>query len=338
MYWWVWRFADKSANLRGSLPQAFQTNPQHADDPMWLDQVRYFCFSGGGLRGLAFVGVYRFLEHLFRQRNKNLLVEAEGFAGASAGAFFATLLTLGCTVDEAEAHMLAAPFETLVNHMSLLSVMQSWGVVPHDFLAQYIRQVIETQGYDPQITFSDLHHQTGKHLVLSVARLDDATVHYADHLTFPHTPVWQMLTASMGIPLLFTPVQIDGVCYVDGGLLDNLPMVFPVDQSAGFLLTRPRRARIPNFKAYVLAVLYICLDFLEKKALHRLPLAHRHRVIRINTGRFQSLDVTLTPRDKQTLITLGQTEMTRQFRGLMLKDVVCLLWWCRFLQQVQQGL
>lgn len=51
------------------------------------------------------------------------------------------------------------------------------------------------------------------------------------------------LLASSAIPMVFTPVEIDGNLYADGGILDNFPvepLVDRVDVILGVLLAHPR--------------------------------------------------------------------------------------------------
>lgn len=51
-------------------------------------------FSGGGIKGLAYVGAIKALEE------KNLFQKVKRFAGASAGAITAALLAIGMSPDE----------------------------------------------------------------------------------------------------------------------------------------------------------------------------------------------------------------------------------------------
>ena len=47
--------------------------------------------------------------------------------------------------------------------------------------------------------------------------------------------LWDVVVASSSIPLVFQPVEIDGKMYVDGGLLNNMP-VEPLVESADFII------------------------------------------------------------------------------------------------------
>ena len=54
---------------------------------------------------------------------------------------------------------------------------------------------------------------------VSVANLNSGTVEYLDK-----GPLGIILLATASIPVLFSPVKINGEMYVDGGLLDNIPV------------------------------------------------------------------------------------------------------------------
>ena len=58
------------------------------------DRIRYLAFEGGGGKGCAYVGALK------RLHDAKVIDRALGFAGSSAGAITAFLLSIGMTVSE----------------------------------------------------------------------------------------------------------------------------------------------------------------------------------------------------------------------------------------------
>ena len=54
-----------------------------------LGKIKCLTFSGGGIRGLSYIGCLKALEEF------NILAQTECFVGTSVGAIFALLLNLG---------------------------------------------------------------------------------------------------------------------------------------------------------------------------------------------------------------------------------------------------
>ena len=65
---------------------------------------------------------------------------------------------------------------------------------------------------------------------------------------------WRHLAASCAVPLVFPPVRIDGRFYLDGGLLNPLPVYAAVDLGATQILALQALPEIPSLllKPFVL--------------------------------------------------------------------------------------
>ena len=87
------------------------------------------------------------------------------------------------------------------------------------------------QNNDDDITFAQLQKITGKNFVVCVTNLTSRKFEYWGAFNYPNMSVITAVRASMGVPLIFTPVEWNNDWYVDGGLLNNFPIDF-VDQDA----------------------------------------------------------------------------------------------------------
>jgi len=187
--------------------------------------------SGGAARGLAHIGVLKALEEQG--------VQVDAIAGTSMGAVIGGLYAAGYSVDELEKLALELDWQ------QVLSDDPPREDIPfrrtqddRDFLVKR------------KLSFRDdgslglpLGVIQGQNLSLLLERL---LVHASDTRDFDRLPIPfravatdiandkkvifrsghlpQAIRASMSIPAVFAPVELDGRLLVDGGMVDNIPM------------------------------------------------------------------------------------------------------------------
>ena len=152
--------------------------------------------GGGGMRGFAHLGVMKALAE------RGLTFDA--FAGTSAGAIVAALSAAEVEPDEIMDIMKDIKISNAARIM-----LPKDGFASLDNLRKRLDEILD------QKDFSDLPHP----LFLAVANLNTGSVEY-----IKSGNVALAVQASSSIPMLFTPVEMDGHMYVDGGLLDNVPV------------------------------------------------------------------------------------------------------------------
>lgn len=160
-----------------------------------MDQ-RPFVLSGGGARGLAHIGVLRaFAEH-------GLVPSA--ISGTSAGALVGAFVAAGLSAVQVQ--------QLLLVEWRLPTTR--WRVLRGELLSQ--KRIGEfLHAYLPAKTFEELR------IPLFVSATDLVN---GGQRIFHQGPLIPALLASCAVPLVFPPVHIDGVPYVDGGLSNNLPI------------------------------------------------------------------------------------------------------------------
>lgn len=151
--------------------------------------------SGGGARGLAHVGALEVLEaHGFA---------AQVVAGTSMGAIVGALWAAGYSAVQILEQVRKTPW------LSILDLSLSLRIVNPQKLERYLASLL------PQ-TFEELP----KRLVVAAVDLVSGQVVYL------HTgELTSAIVASAGIPGAIGPVEREGLLLVDGGVLDNLPVV-----------------------------------------------------------------------------------------------------------------
>ena len=152
--------------------------------------------SGGGARGFAHLGVLEALNEAG--------IYPDIFSGTSAGALAGVLYCDGLTPKE---------ILKIMNTQSRLDYMRP--AVPRDGLLQIsgIERILECHLHAK--TFEELKIP----LFVTATDLNNGKAVY-----FSKGNLIKPVIASSSIPVLFKPVIINDICYVDGGVLDNLPI------------------------------------------------------------------------------------------------------------------
>ena len=180
--------------------------------------------AGGANKVLAVIGVIRFLEE------QNMLKHVINLVGTSAGAILCTFIALKYTSQEIieffRINMCEDEEIRCLASSDVFNVLSTYGLFSGNNLQTFIKRIITHKlgTHHENITFIDFAKMTGKNLVVCVSNLTKEKAEYWSVDTTPGRPVALALRASCSIPILFSPVVIDGEYYIDGALYDNLPI------------------------------------------------------------------------------------------------------------------
>ena len=152
--------------------------------------------SGGGTRGFAHLGV---IAALFENG-----IKPDVISGTSAGAIAGAFIAAGKTPTEIR------------------------DILKKDSFFKYTKLQLPKDGLMKLTGLKELFHkeirvknleELGIPIFISISNLNSGEVEYRSAGKLDET-----VLASSSIPILFAPVNIDGKLFVDGGLLDNVPI------------------------------------------------------------------------------------------------------------------
>lgn len=163
--------------------------------------------SGGGARGISHLGVLKALDEFG--------VPFDCISGTSVGAIMGAFYSQGYTPDEILNIILTSRFYR--------SVRPAWtwtGLLNLESLRDALLR------YIPHNDFGSLR------IPLTVAATD---ISHGKTEYFTQGELIPRLLASCCVPAVFSPMQLNGSLYVDGGILDNLPAK-PIRNQCDFLV------------------------------------------------------------------------------------------------------
>jgi len=174
--------------------------------------------SGGGLKGLAHIGVFRALEA--RGLTPSLVV------GSSMGSLVAAAWASGMPVEEMTRHGLDVRRRDIfqVAHVDMaLKRMRSPAVYRREPLDQLIHTLVG------DITFDQLSHA----LLVNTVELNSGMQVLWGLPGLTDVRVADAVFASCALPGILPPREISGRYYVDGAVMENLPVQIAAARSPG---------------------------------------------------------------------------------------------------------
>jgi len=274
------------------------------------------CFSGGGSKGIAYIGSIKCLEDF------NVINKINKFSGASIGAFFALACNLGYSSKEMMSVLSSVNLRKL-RYVSLGQIMNKFGYDTGKRLEKFIKCFIRTKNPDSdKITFKELHDKTGKHLIIVVTDLAKRIPMYIDFISHPNLEVSKAVKISMTLPFVFTYETLKDRVVVDGGLTDNFPInVFagqPKNSVLGlYLLAKTdtdNNVNIRSIDSYVMNNLYCVIDQIEKYEI--IDAKTKFLVSEIDTEGESSINFDITDNIKKKLITNGYDSVNQILKNL----------------------
>ena len=198
--------------------------------------------EGGGVRGLAYAGVFSVLEE------KGILQQIEKVGGSSAGSIAGMMICIGYTAAQIDSMMIELPLQKFNDGKGGLlgkyrRFKNDFGIYKGKAFEKWLQQIVAYKTGNPQLTFAQLHEL---HIINPVFKDfyctgTNLSKQQLEIFSFTNTPGMSIALAariSGGVPLYFAPVALDNQLqkikktdtlsfvnyYVDGGMLSNYPI------------------------------------------------------------------------------------------------------------------
>ena len=223
------------------LEDKIQTIKKLKNDKDRNDLKVALVLSGGGAKGYAHLGVLRVLEKED--------IKIDYIAGTSIGALVGTLYSIGYSIDE---------IEKVLDNLNIESFLESGADLTgldldkKETLKKYSFYI----NFDNELNYSlpkGLRETEELYLVVknllknyeNIKNFDSfpiplrvvaTNLNTGETKSFSEGDIAKILTASMAIPTIFEPVEVNGALYVDGLVSRNLPVEEAYDMGADLVI------------------------------------------------------------------------------------------------------
>ena len=223
------------------LEDKIQTIKKLKNDKDRNDLKVALVLSGGGAKGYAHLGVLRVLE------KENIKIDY--ITGTSIGALVGTLYSIGYSIDEIEKVLDSLNIESFLESGSDLTGLD---LDKKETLKKYSFYI----NFDNELNYSlpkGLRETEELYLVVKnllknyentknfnnfpiPLRVIATNLNTGETKSFSEGDIAKILTASMAIPTIFEPVEVNGALYVDGLVSRNLPVEEAYDMGADLVI------------------------------------------------------------------------------------------------------
>ncbi len=170
--------------------------------------IEQICIAGGSQRGIAYLGSLFALEEL-QLLNKQSLKKV---IGTSIGTLVLTLYLLS---DKTLKEIMNDIFKLDISEFKDITLHNELSILEGHNFRNWVRSLIKDN-----ITLLQFYEKTNVHCSITTVSLTSGLV-YMDHITKPNVCLLDAIIASMNLPLIFPPYEIEGELYIDGCVLDD---------------------------------------------------------------------------------------------------------------------
>jgi NTE family protein len=302
--------------------------------------------SGGGIRCVCFIGVFKRIEELLAKRQEletkntdtskeeldNLpVVNISTFAGVSAGSIFGLMYLMGFTPDEMEDEIINKKLDQLKD-IRFLNFTSKYGIDTGNNIMKWIESLMTRKDFDKDITFDQFFKKTNVDFQVFATNLNKYNFTKFNYTETPNLKVTDGIRMSISIPFMFTINKFNvetkelgnGDTHVDGGLIDSYPIYLFKHQlettlglklvSHGELHTHQVDEQINDLESYIYHVLACFMVQRDRKIT--LNTEYTDHTIYIDTqGITQTVNFGLSLDEKKQLIKIGYSETNAFFKS-----------------------
>lgn len=277
--------------------------------------IRNLALSGGGLKGVAFLGAVKALQELE-------IFEPRRIAGTSIGAFYGLLIVLDFNHDELYSFVTNFDYGSIKSY-DFINCFKNWGIDTGERVVQFTRHLLKRKLQKFDCTFKELYQYNPIELTITSTHLNSHSVVYYNYKTHPDESVIDAIRQSISIPGLLCPVKKNnGDVFVDGGLLDNFPIqVLPdSNQTLGIYFVdednkknENPRYEINELEGFIGHLFTSVMNYNLKEKIKTIKRAH---VIKVCQRDINVFNLYITTEQKVSLYNCGYHDTLEYFRKL----------------------
>jgi len=186
-------------------------------------KITHLVLSGGGMKGVMFIGALR---HLYLE---NLHKNITHISANSIGTIIGLMIAFKLTIEEMEQILYDMKDDSNLCFIPIKNYIRfftEYGFFSIELFMSHLTKLISKKypeiGND--ITFKELSKKFGINLYISTTNINRCENSIFSIDDTPDISVYRVCEASMSVPLLFKPIKIEGEYYYDGALTNNFPI------------------------------------------------------------------------------------------------------------------
>ncbi len=188
--------------------------------------IKHLIIGGGGPGGIINYGSLKEsnLQGIWKYDNIKTIYST------SAGAFISLPILLNINWDWIDDYIIKRPWHKVLKLSSndYFRLLRDKGLLSKiDFIDQLIDPLLKSVDLETNITLLELYKKIPIELHLHVVDLNEEYNNQLlniSYINYPNLSVKDAIYMTMCVPLLFTPLFNNKCCFIDGGILGNVPI------------------------------------------------------------------------------------------------------------------
>ena len=266
------------------------------------------CFSGGGMKGLIFFGVLKYLKDINFIDINNITT----FVGTSIGSIISFILSLGFSIEEIIYFILKFNFKLLVPDIDINNILEYNGIDHGDKVIKILVMFLKQKLNCEDLTFQEHYNLSKKKLFVIVTNYTKSCEEVCNYINTPDLSIITAIRMSISIPFVFTPILYNDNYYVDGGLTNNFAINHCNKKTTlGFIIVNEFINEMKDITKYLSSCFTIIINSLSIK----------HNINNINIIKINNIDIKLINFDmdfdyKLKLINIGYERAQEYIKDL----------------------
>jgi len=279
--------------------------------------INTLVLSGGGTKGIAFIGVLQYLKEY------NLLKNIKTYVGTSIGSFVSTLCCLGYTLEEITDLVNKLDFKRIMDISldTILDFHKTFGIDSGETFTKFIKILIKKKVEKDNITFLELYKKTSQHLMITGTCLNSCSTEYYDYINTPNMEIYKAVRISTCFPFYFKSFIHNGKHYTDGGVSNHYPISkFPKDTTLGILIddsSYNNKDKIDDLFTFTNCIFQSSFKNIQTHILNQF----KENTIFIDVDEEHSINFSMNLERKEKILKIGYHSATDFFKTYDIENI-----------------
>lgn len=189
--------------------------------------IKHIVISGGGPTLIQAMATIQQLENRGFLDTKNI----ESIYGTSAGAIVGTLICLKYDWETINDYIIKRPWHDVfpIKVQNIFDAYTKKGIFDSKIIEKCFKPLFDAKDISLDITLEDFYTYSNIDLHFFTFDINEYKITNISHITHPNLRLITALQMTCAIPILVTPVCVDGKCYIDGGIACNYPLNYCIE-------------------------------------------------------------------------------------------------------------
>jgi predicted acylesterase/phospholipase RssA len=186
--------------------------------------IKHLVIAGGGPTMIKSIGACQHLE----QNGFWKISDIESIYGTSAGAIVGAILCLKYDWETLNAYVVDRPWSDAFpfSIKSIFNAYTNRGIFGKNAMEIVFKSLLLGKDLSLDITLKEFYEYSKIELFMHSFEINNFQIESVSYINYPDLPLVSALQMTSAVPILISPVCIDGKCFIDGGVVCNYPVKF----------------------------------------------------------------------------------------------------------------